>query len=118
MKKMIRQISQLLLVVLLSGCTIFGASQVAQLDNLYGEVKVRHRIATGKAAQASYIDKVKPVLDNRCVVCHACYNAACQLKLSSPAGIDRGSSKDRVYNASIFTRRPSRLFIDAENTEG
>ena len=40
--------------------------------------------------QISYDDEVAPVLERRCVVCHACYDAPCQLKLSSPAGIGRG----------------------------
>ena len=118
MINMIKRFSHLLLVALLSGCTLFGVSQVTWLDDLYGEAKVQYRIATGEAEQTAYLDKVKPVLDSRCVVCHACYDAACQLKLSSPAGIDRGASKERVYNASIFSRQPSRLFIDADNTAG
>ena len=47
---------------------------------------------------ASFVKDVKPVLDRRCVVCHSCYNAACQLKLSSFEGAERGGSKDRVYD--------------------
>ena len=35
------------------------------------------------AAPVSYLKDVKRVLDRRCVVCHSCYNAPCQLKLSS-----------------------------------
>lgn len=109
---------QFLLVAFLSGCSLFGANQIMQLDDLYGQSQVRHRLAANETQDhETYVNKVKPVLDNRCVVCHACYDAACQLKLSSPAGIDRGSSKDPVYDVSIFTREPSRLFIDAERTE-
>ncbi|HDZ79570.1 MAG TPA: hypothetical protein ENH39_09770, partial [Gammaproteobacteria bacterium] len=66
----------------------------------------------------SYDDKVKPILQNRCVVCHGCYDAPCQLKLSSPAGIERGSSKIKVYNGARFkTAAPTRLGIDAKTTE-
>ena len=42
--------------------------------------------------QVSFRSEVQPVLDRRCVVCHSCYNAACQLKLSSYEGTDRGGS--------------------------
>jgi hypothetical protein len=35
------------------------------------------------ALPIDYLTEVKPILDKRCVVCHSCYNAACQLKLSS-----------------------------------
>jgi hypothetical protein len=46
------------------------------------------------AEPVSFLNDVKPVLDSRCVVCHSCYNAACQLKLGSYEGVDRGGSKD------------------------
>lgn len=62
--------------------------------------------------------QVKPILDRRCVVCHGCYDAPCQLKLSSEAGITRGASKERVYNgARFFTMQPTRLFVDAHSDE-
>jgi Fatty acid cis/trans isomerase (CTI) len=65
-----------------------------------------------------YIKEVKPILDKRCVVCHSCYNSPCQLKLSSFEGVDRGASKDKVYLAErLLAQDPSRLFIDAKNTE-
>jgi hypothetical protein len=65
-----------------------------------------------------YDAAVRPVLENRCVVCHGCYDAPCQLKLSSPEGIHRGASKNKVYNAARITAdEPTRLFIDAMTTE-
>ena len=63
----------------------------------------------------SYRDEVQPVLERRCVVCHGCYDAPCQLKLSSPAGIERGANKETVYNGARFkTMVPTRLYIDAK----
>ena len=44
------------------------------------------------ASSVDYLDDVSPILERRCVVCHSCYNAACQLKLSSIEGIERGGS--------------------------
>ncbi len=65
----------------------------------------------------SYDDQVKPIVERRCVVCHGCYDAPCQLKLSSTEGIQRGSNKTKVYNgARILTMKPTRLFIDAKTT--
>ena len=67
----------------------------------------------------SYQNSVKPVLENRCIVCHGCYDAPCQLKLSSTAGLHRGASKERVYDgARILPASPSRLYIDAKSTAG
>jgi hypothetical protein len=66
----------------------------------------------------SYDKEVRPILESRCVVCHGCYDAPCQLKLSSPEGIQRGASKKKVYDgARITADEPTRLFIDAMTTE-
>lgn len=69
------------------------------------------------ASPISYAEQVQPVLENRCVVCHGCYDAPCQLQLSSFAGLDRGASKDAVYHSTRFVESgPSRLGIDARST--
>ena len=67
------------------------------------------------ARPVSFLDDVKPVLDRRCAVCHSCYNAACQLKLDSFEGAQRGGSKLAVYSAArIRPQHPTRLFFDAQ----
>jgi len=64
-----------------------------------------------------YLADVQPVLESRCVVCHSCYNAPCQLKLSSFEGLDRGGSKIPVYfGARLVDQAPTRLFMDARTT--
>ena len=74
-------------------------------------------LQTLPAENISYNDQVSPVLERRCVVCHGCYDAPCQLKLSSPEGINRGASKEKVYNGARFkTMAPTRLYIDAKST--
>ena len=56
------------------------------------------------------------VLTHRCVVCHGCYDAPCQLVLSSLTGLTRGASKTEVYNGSrFFAIAPTRLFVDARS---
>ncbi|MGH0037740.1 MAG: fatty acid cis/trans isomerase [Myxococcota bacterium] len=65
----------------------------------------------------SFRGEVQPLLDRRCVVCHSCYNAPCQLKLGSYEGTDRGASKLRVYDsARLDNQAPTRLFFDAHTT--
>jgi len=64
-----------------------------------------------------YEAQVRPLLDRRCVVCHGCYDAPCQLKLSSMTGLRRGASEALVYNPTrIEAMPPSRLFIDGKST--
>ncbi len=65
----------------------------------------------------SFEGDIQPILDNRCVVCHSCYNSPCQLKLSSFEGLKRGATKKEIYENRINPASPSRLFIDANSKE-
>ncbi len=75
----------LLLVVFLlfSAATGCAASQrKSELKAKYGEEHVRDRVVTEeKAGEVDYWTEVLPDLESRCVVCHGCYDAPCQLKL-------------------------------------
>ena len=63
----------------------------------------------------SYKDDIKPILDQKCIACHACYDAPCQLKLSSSEGLLRGGTGTPVYDgARITNAAPTRLFVDAQ----
>ena len=67
----------------------------------------------------AFREQVQPILDRRCVVCHGCYDAPCQLLLSSPDGIARGASKLVVYDTErLRAVRPTRLGIDETTTAG
>ncbi len=69
-------------------------------------------------AQADW-SQVKPVLDKRCVVCHGCYDAPCQVKLTSPEGLLRGGNKLAVYHSQrLEDAQPTRLGQDATTVEG
>ena len=58
---------------------------------------------------------VQPILQRRCVVCHGCYDAPCQLKLGAWQGVARGGSSEPVYDATRLSEAaPSRLFVDAQ----
>ncbi|CAM4264914.1 fatty acid cis/trans isomerase [Pseudoalteromonas byunsanensis] len=106
----------LFMAVVLSGCVALGFSHY---DDIYGPQHVQVRdVGPSNGEGAGYLHLVKPVLEQRCVVCHGCYDAPCQLKLSSPEGIDRGLSKERVYNGTrLLAQSPSRLLFDAKNTQ-
>ncbi|WP_227816244.1 fatty acid cis/trans isomerase [Nitrogeniibacter aestuarii] len=62
----------------------------------------------------SYQQSVQPIFANRCIVCHACYDAPCQLKLTAWEGVARGGSKTPVYGQPRLNEiPPTRLFEDA-----
>ena len=65
-----------------------------------------------------YQRDIRPILETRCMACHGCYDAPCQLKLTSAEGIERGASKKQVYDGTrIDDAEPTRLGIDADSTE-
>ena len=71
----------------------------------------------GHAEELLYNEHVKPIIDSKCVVCHACYDAPCQLVLTHVDGLVRGANKRPVYDGvRISPDQPTRLFVDAEST--
>lgn len=65
-----------------------------------------------------YQQDVQPIFDNKCVACHSCNDAPCQLKLSSWDGVERGASKLKVYSAfRDKDQAPTRLGTDALGVE-
>lgn len=106
----------LLLVTIFSGCAVYAG---LNYDQLFGTEQVRERQSPLPSKQAQYfLNEVKPILDNRCVVCHACYDAPCQLKLTSVEGIDRGATDALVYQGTRLTATtPTRLYEDAFSTQ-
>ncbi|WP_313643772.1 fatty acid cis/trans isomerase, partial [Pseudomonas sp.] len=63
----------------------------------------------------SYTRDIQPIFTEKCVACHACNDAACQLKLDSPEGAVRGASKVPVYQGERSKAvAPTRLFYDAQ----
>jgi len=55
-----------------------------------------------------YTSKVQPILNNRCVACHTCNEAPCQLRLDSYAALLRGISKHDM-GFEKFGSSPTRM---------
>ncbi len=65
-----------------------------------------------------YPPEVKPIIENRCMVCHGCYDAPCQLKLDDWIGLERGAHKKKVYDGTrLLAANLTRLYEDARTTE-
>ncbi len=61
---------------------------------------------------------IKPLIESRCMVCHGCYDAPCQLKMESFEGLSRGANKALVYDGARLTEAPlTRLYEDANSQE-
>jgi hypothetical protein len=108
-----RSLPMLLLFAVLVGCaTIVGH----QLDQRFGRPDPgRFDRPLPAHSEGSDWQRVKSILDQRCVVCHGCYDAPCQLNLSAYEGITRGANKDKVYDTRLTANDPTRLFVDARS---
>ncbi len=106
--------SLLLLIVVLSGC---AAITRHTLNEEYGAPDpARFDVPAMPPAGFSYRSEVQPILEKRCVVCHACYDGPCQLKFTAWEGIARGTSKAQVYDSGRLVEAPmTRLFVDAQD---
>ncbi|GAB5386814.1 MAG: fatty acid cis/trans isomerase [Aliiglaciecola sp.] len=79
---------------------------------------VTEQSASSNQGELDYQSSIKPIIETRCVVCHACYDAPCQLKLGSFEGLSRGASEERVYDGErLLEANLTRLFEDAHSTE-
>jgi hypothetical protein len=102
-----------LLVLLLAACATYTEYTFEQ--RFGAAAPVDRLVANLPPQQVDYWAEVKPVLESRCVVCHGCYDAPCQLKLGAIEGIERGASEAVVYDQSrLRGAEPTRLFEDAQ----
>lgn len=108
-----RLVLSLFLISLLAAC----ASVLApRLDAMWGPADpTRFDTPAAPPAGESYAQTIQPILNQRCVVCHACYDSPCQLKTTSWDGLARGANKTPVYDASrLLAAAPTRLYVDAQ----
>lgn len=99
-------------VAVLAGCATVA---LQEFDRRYGMPDPqRFDVPPAPVPGVSYRRDVQPILERRCVVCHGCYDAPCQLKLGAWQGVARGMSKAPVYDADRLQEAPTtRLFVDA-----
>jgi hypothetical protein len=100
-------------------CALVGCATLSSdsLDERFGPADAARydRPPASAPGGVSWRADVQPILQRRCVVCHGCYDAPCQIKLGAWEGVARGGSRDGVYDAARLTEAaPSRLFVDAQ----
>jgi len=117
LQKILTEKRPLLALILIFLFAIF-VFQIIGKPTKHSEIRVEPVVSVASTeSPVSYETQVKPVLERRCIVCHACYDAPCQMKLSSIEGIKRGASEENIYNQRrLQPMQPTRLFIDAKTT--
>ena len=102
-----------LTVLVCAGCAALAG---LELDKQYGRATPDNRAAISSDADEHFSQQIKPLIDARCVVCHACYDSPCQLNMTSTEGIARGAHKEKVYDGTrLLAATPNRLLLDAYN---
>lgn len=97
----------------------YGAGLFATTLQYKAEDKARQEELDFRPERAVPYSEVQKVFDNRCVLCHSCNNAPCQLNLTSFEGFIRGATKQMVYQPERLASVPTtRLGIDAKTTDG
>jgi len=90
------------ILLLLSGC----AESVPQSDLRPLPSAVQYPV--------NFADDVRPILETKCLACHGCLDAPCQLKMEYSDGLIRGAHPKSVYDgARLDAQTPTRLGIDA-----
>jgi len=100
--------------------SILAAVLFAVLSDPLSKTAPNHSSGTIEQPISTAFNKnvVLDVIQNRCSVCHGCYDAPCQLRMTSPEGIARGASKQAIYNPSRMSEAPlTRLGVDAQTED-
>ncbi|HSD36224.1 MAG TPA: fatty acid cis/trans isomerase [Rhodocyclaceae bacterium] len=102
-----------LVLAFLAGC---AGLMHENFEDLFGKPNPqRFDVPTMPQGGMSYRNDVQPILDKRCVVCHACYDAPCQLKLTAWEGAARGVTPGLIYDGErLLEGDLTRLFLDAD----
>lgn len=98
--------------VFISGC---AQLRLEQWDAHYGKATAKERTVSAPGP-LTYYGQIRPLLEKRCVNCHGCYDAPCQLKQEAYEGLLRGANAQPVYGTRLLATEPTRLFEDAQTT--
>ncbi len=105
-------------LIVIASCATINRMQWEQQYGKAAPVNHDLTVPTSVYDKPEYTRDIKPIFDRRCVVCHGCYDAPCQLKLTSFTGVNRGASLDKVYDGSrLVAENMTRLFIDAQSAD-
>jgi hypothetical protein len=103
----VKLLQALFLFILLTACN--DRSQQLQADPL---------IPAATTEPVSYTADIRPIIEQKCIVCHGCFDAPCQLKMESGVGLLRGASKLQAYDGQRKdAAEPTRLYFDAQTEQ-
>ncbi|MXS83264.1 fatty acid cis/trans isomerase [Nitrosomonas oligotropha] len=67
----------------------------------------------------SYTQEIRPIIESKCLSCHGCFDAPCQLKMENAEGLLRGAFRESIYGGvRTEAMPPTRLGIDELTVSG
>jgi len=91
MRKVVSLRVRCAVVWLLLSAACGGGAPLSRMPDPRDAVALPARTLPAVQAEAAW-QRARGVFEQRCVVCHGCYDAPCQLKLESYAGVTRAAS--------------------------
>jgi hypothetical protein len=107
-----RRIVVFAMLIAVAGCSTLA---IREFDARFGAAYPKEYVPVA-AAPVEYYRDIRPIMEQRCLNCHGCYDAPCQLKLDSYEGVLRGGNRESVYATRFTAAKLSRLFEDAQTT--
>lgn len=78
----------------------------------------KQTLPTATQQPVSFNEDVRPIVETKCLACHSCFDAPCQLKMEYSDGLIRGAHKDAVYDGKrLEPQKTTRLGIDAQTEQ-
>jgi hypothetical protein len=111
-KQNLRRVAVIAVLIAIAGCS---ALALREFDARFGAARPKEYVPIA-GAPVEYHRDIRPIMEQRCLNCHGCYDAPCQLKLDSYEGVLRGGNKESVYATRFTAAKLSRLFEDAQTT--
>lgn len=94
---------------------VYGALEIPNGSAPAGSEPLHSARPEASPGKVSY-EAAQQIFNARCVACHSCNNAPCQLKLTSYDGLQRGASKIQAIDPTrLQSIAPTRLGIDARS---
>ncbi|MBN71760.1 MAG: hypothetical protein CME32_21065 [Gimesia sp.] len=115
MKNRVRYSVGVLLFLLAAGAIVGGivwqqASEQADWQPFVLKPTTYPETTGSELAGSYYLDKIQPIFNRRCIVCHGCLDSPCLLKLTCYEGLLRGARKVNPDATHLFAEKPVRLF--------
>ncbi len=84
----------------------FLVSYETDLPKVYDTEESFQSWFSEESGDSLYYKTIEPIFAQRCVSCHGCYEAPCQLNMQTYSGVRRGYNPTPIYNMDRYAAMP------------